>query len=134
MSQQNVDLVRTVFEAFDRADMVAVAGMLHPDVELTEHFELSTSPGPHRGLEGLLAWYRDGGQNWSVYEIKLIEAVPVGNDVVLAVGDVRATGRTSGIEMTHRFGYLYTIAEGKIIRFEIFNDRAEALAAVNSPE
>lgn len=134
MSQENVDLVRTVFEAFGRADIAAVAGLLHPEIELKENFELSTSPGPHLGIEGLMAWYREGGQNWSAYETELIEAIPAGDNTVVAEGEVRATGRMSGVRTTHRFGYLFRVAEGRISRFEIFATRREALEAAGLSE
>jgi ketosteroid isomerase-like protein len=73
--------------------------------------------------------YRDSGQRWSAYETELIEAVFAGGDIVVAEGEVRATGRASGIETRRRFGYLFRISEGRIIRFEIFGSRAEAFEA-----
>jgi ketosteroid isomerase-like protein len=129
MAQENVEVVRTAFETFNRGDMPAFAGLLHHDIELKERFELSTSPGPHRGLDGGLAWYRDSGRHWSSYETELIDAVSAGTDVVVAEGEVRARGRTSAVETRRRFGYLFGISEGRIIRFEIFGTKDDALEA-----
>src|SRR3954452_3000410 len=134
MSQENVEIVRQVFEAFNRGDIATVAELLHRDIELRERFEPSTSPGPHRGLEGVLTWYRDGGRHWSAYEVELVDAVAAGSELVVAEGEVRATGRTSGVETRQRFGYVYGLREGKVIQFEIFKTRAEALEAVGMSE
>lgn len=60
-----VELLREAFEAVNRGDTAAFITLLHSDFELREHFEVSTSPGPQRGHEGALSWYREGGQNWS---------------------------------------------------------------------
>jgi hypothetical protein len=48
---------------------------------------------------------------------------------VVAIGTLRGVGRGSGIDIDRRQGYLWTIHDGKAVRFQWFNDPAEALAA-----
>jgi ketosteroid isomerase-like protein len=133
MSQENVEIVREALDAFNRADLAAVMPMLHPDFELKERFEISTSPGPHRGPEAALAWYREGGQQWSSYEVDMIESIPA-DDLVVVEAVVRATGRVGSVEMTHRFGYLFKLSERRISRLEIFSAPDQAREAAGLSE
>jgi hypothetical protein len=54
--------------------------------------------------------------------------VDAGDDVVI-VGVARGTS-LSGVEAQWHQGYVYTIHEGKLIRFRWFNHPSEALEAV----
>jgi ketosteroid isomerase-like protein len=43
-------------------------------------------------------------------------------------------GRTSGVEVHGRSGYVYTLRDGKIVRVELFADSAAALEAAGLDE
>jgi ketosteroid isomerase-like protein len=43
---------------------------------------------------------------------------------------VRRTGRRSGTPFEGRVGHLFTLSDGRVVRFEVFDDPAEALKAV----
>ena len=50
-------------------------------------------------------------------------------DVVFLDAIHRGRGRSSGVEVHGRTGYLYTVRDGKIVRAELFSSPAAALAA-----
>ncbi len=131
MGQNEIELVQEAFAAVTRGDTAAFTGLLHPSFELVERFDVSTSPGAHRGHEGALSWYREGGRQWSAYEAELLSVFPVG-DRLVAEGEVRATGRASGFEAKRRFGYLVEFRESKISRLEIWSSLDEAKAAAEA--
>jgi hypothetical protein len=49
------------------------------------------------------------------------------------VGTARGTS-ASGVEACWRQGYIWTVGDGKAVRFRWFNDPREALEAVGLPE
>jgi ketosteroid isomerase-like protein len=56
MSQENVEVVRAGFEAYNRGDVDALLGLLDPQVEWTDQF---VEGGTFRGREGVhefLGW------------------------------------------------------------------------------
>jgi hypothetical protein len=81
------------------------------------------------GREDLLDYWRrfwaawKPGARWEITELQSI-----GDEQVLASGNVRAAGRTSGIESTAAVFHLWTVREGLIVRFLGCDDRATALS------
>jgi ketosteroid isomerase-like protein len=61
------------------------------------------------------------------FSVELEQVIDAGEDVV-AIGIARGTG-ASGVEVRWRQGYVWTVRDGKAVRFQWFNDPAEALAA-----
>jgi hypothetical protein len=66
------------------------------------------------------------GARWEIEEIGLI-----GEDRVVACGRLRASGRSSGIEMTMPVFHGWTVREGIVERFVVGADRAAAVRGVN---
>lgn len=134
MSQENVDLVRRVYEAVGRRDSAAVLSFYDPDIEwdVTRHGWgrlLGVTTVIH-GHEGLSRFFLDYYDSWERYEDHVEELIDAG-DHVIAVITNRARGRVSGLEVEspHNAG-VFTIREGKIVRAVWFPSRDEALEAV----
>jgi ketosteroid isomerase-like protein len=56
-----------------------------------------------------------------------VERIDEVGDRVLAVVREVARGRTSGVEIDGRWGYLITVENGEMVRVEAYRDPAEAL-------
>ena len=52
MSQENAEIVREMYEAFNRGDWVLAREMLHPDAELTSRPRHRTLPPTMAGESG----------------------------------------------------------------------------------
>ena len=65
--------------------------------------------------------------------IEVRRTVAVGDRVVVLAA-FSARGRLSGVERKHEDGYVWTIRDGKAVRFEWFNDPAKALKVVGLEE
>jgi ketosteroid isomerase-like protein len=130
MSQENVNFRRDAFQAFAGEDLTALAGLLDPEVE----WRALEDSGPQHGLEGVVqslgAWY----QVWDEVHVELEELIDAGSDDVVAV--VRMRGRHAGSqgEVAERFFQIWSISDGKIVRFHEYRTRHEALAAVGLKE
>jgi ketosteroid isomerase-like protein len=132
MSQENVEVVRSLLAAFDRGDYEAALALIDPDVEWAEPPYLPGS-GVQRGHEGIRrGWARWLGE-WEWFNVEPVEFIDAG-DRVMVHGTNRARGRASGVEVTRQFGSVFTVRAGKVLRHEAFATKAEALEAVGLSE
>ena len=68
MSQENVEIVRRVFEAFNRRDIAAFLELLDPDVEWVPI--LAVLEGRvYRGHEEIRRWIKDLATDWEFFEV-----------------------------------------------------------------
>jgi ketosteroid isomerase-like protein len=137
MSEENVDIVRGVYEAAAQRDTEAVLSLYDPDVEWdTSHHpmaEISSGFGIRRGHEGLRSWFRDWYEAFEDFEHELQELIDTGEHVV-SVGIDRGRGRGSGLVIHRQIAGVWTIRDGKVKRVVWFVSRDEALAAARAEE
>jgi len=86
----------------------------------------------YRGHEGLLRFYRQWADAWADNWAEPQELIDLGDRLVL-LGEIKARGGESGIEVGRRYAILWHIRHGKLAREQVFNDPAEALEAVGLP-
>jgi ketosteroid isomerase-like protein len=53
---------------------------------------------------------------------------------VLVLSRQTATGKQSGVPIEHEFGDVFTLRDGKVVRFESYWNRADALEAAGLSE
>jgi ketosteroid isomerase-like protein len=126
-SKSDLELVESVFSAFNRGDMDAFASHVAEDVvwlEVSGRPEGGTSErlGRDRLRQSLEALF----EVWESYRIEVERIEDVGDRVVAVVREV-ARGRASGVEIDGRWGYLITVENGTIVRIEAYRDAAVAL-------
>ena len=68
---------------------------------------------------------------WESYRLEPEEVRQVDEDRVLALVREVARGRSSGVEVESRWGYVLTVRDGQIVRVEAYRDADRALQAVN---
>jgi ketosteroid isomerase-like protein len=125
MSEQNVVIVRGMWEAFLRNDFEAALFAFEPDVEWdgTNLPDGKVSRGLDAVVENLTKW----AETWETWEIELEQVVDAGGDQVIAF--IRERGRTkAGLEVNERHSELYTVRDGKIGYRKGFSDADEALS------
>jgi ketosteroid isomerase-like protein len=130
MSEENVEILRRLYEALARGDFDAAIEIAHPEVEFIR-------PGveaPVRGAAALRAWLEPDAlvdQRWEPKEFR------VNGDKVLVRQDTRARGAESGIELDIETWALWTLDEdGIVTRIEGFliHEESEALEAAGLEE
>ncbi len=101
---------------------------LDPEVEF--HTPLSSTRGvPYRGHTGVGEWLRDINDQFAVWYNRADEWVPLEDGRVLVFGQLHLRGRESGVEFDQSMTWLFTLREGKLLRYEVFDDRDEARRA-----
>ncbi|MDQ3571413.1 MAG: nuclear transport factor 2 family protein [Actinomycetota bacterium] len=130
MSQENVEIVRRVYEAAASRDSAAVFALYDPEVEL-DCSRLGL--GVYRGHEGLRSLFRDWHEAWESIEYSYEELIDAG-ETVIAVVTRHARGRASGVEVKQPFVLVWTLRGSKVVRVVWFLTRAEALEAAGLGE
>jgi ketosteroid isomerase-like protein len=138
MSQENVEVVRRVFDASAQRDAETVFSLFDPEAEWDNSrgpFTDLIGAGVYSGHEGLRRfWHEYYAEAWESVEDNLEELIRCGRLRRLGRKHPRPRG-ASGVEVewTHNAG-VWTIREGKIVRVAWFPTREEALEAVGLRE
>ena len=130
MSQENVEIVRSICEAFNRRDWDAVFRDAHPDFEFTLK---RSQPGVHRGRQTIQAIFEDQAtafDQWTIEPEQFFE----NDDQVVAFLKFRLRPKGSVAEFEIRIGTLCTFRDGKAISAEGFPERERALEAAGLSE
>lgn len=134
MSAENVELVRRMYEAYDRGDLKAVFAAYDPGIEwdasrLDPATGLDLDP-VYQGVDGIRHFFRRWLEAWETIKFDYEEFIDAGERVVVVLTQ-RMRGRTSGVDLEWRsYAQAWTVREGKLTRMEFFPDRAQALEAV----
>jgi uncharacterized protein len=125
MSREAVELVRSIYEAWRRG--ASARHLIDAQIEYVNPPNAVES-GIRHGRSALGA-VRTVYPDFRVEPERFIDA---GQDVVV-IGVARGTS-ASGLEAQWRQGYVWTVHEGRAIRFRWFNDPEEALQAAGVSE
>jgi ketosteroid isomerase-like protein len=126
MSQENVEIVRRMWDAFLAADFQTALSFFAPSVEWdgTNLPDGQIGKGHEAILDHVARW-ADAWNDWTVEVERVIEA---GSDQVVLF--MRERGRSDGgVAMDERHAELYRLKDGKIVRRQGFSDPNEALEA-----
>ena len=124
MSQENVEIVKAWYDAFNREDWDAMIKDVAPGFEC----DFSRSDAPGRGVFGLdqiRPLLEDFHETWESARLEPHEFIEAG-DLVVVPGTQHVKGR-GGIEVVARGAYVWTIRNGAIERMVMYQDKEDAL-------
>lgn len=126
MSQENVDLMRESYDAFNRRDWDAFLALVDEEVEIESR--LVALEGGYHGHEGLRRWRDDFLGAFPDYTLDIEELRDLG-DVTL--GHSRGWGHAadSATPLVDRFWHPVRWRDGKIVWWRNCSTEAEALEA-----
>ena len=132
MSQENVDVVRAIYSAWQLGDYRAALERFDEHVEWFGPPDFSNS-GVGRGHDGVRRALGTWIGAWDDYQFDLRELIDSG-DRVLAAGWQRGRGKGSGVEVSEEIFSVWTLGAGKVVRQQMFRDRAQASEAAGLPD
>jgi uncharacterized protein len=133
MSQENVEIVRRGYEAYERGDIDAAVADFAPECEYVAAGMVPGRTGSYLGPEDYKQFFAWLDEEFSDAHVQVDELHDAGDSVVVGA-TLRGRGRQSGIPGTFSFWQLWAVEGGKIVRGRGFSDRTEALEAAGLSE
>jgi ketosteroid isomerase-like protein len=141
MSQENVEVVRALAQAFQRPEVMALFAsgdaeleLADPEIEWDASRTANIMPDlseVYRGHEGVRAFWRRWLEAWRDLQFEIQDVREAGDEVVLLIRNQRHWGRHSGILTEFPpYAQVFTFRHGKVVRWRSFPDQQSALEAV----
>jgi ketosteroid isomerase-like protein len=122
----NADRVRRSLQAMERGDLDTIVALSHPDVEFVNP-PTAVEPGTRHGHDGLRTGLGGMLEAFGDLRIEPRRIIDRGDRVVVT-GFWSGRGRVSGAEFDPQpFGFLVTLRDGLMTRYEWFAEAEEAL-------
>jgi ketosteroid isomerase-like protein len=131
MSQENVEVVRRMYEAFHGGDAEGALAFFDPEVVVDA--SRGVDGGIGHGREELSATISGWVSTFDEWREEIEEMRDLGSQVCV-VSTQHGRGKGSGIETKTRYAVLYEVRGNRITRMTLYSDPAEALEAVGLAE
>jgi uncharacterized protein len=131
MSQENVNIVRGMYEAFGRGDIPSVLAALDPQVEWreAENF-IYADQNPYIGPQAVLAGvFMRLGSEWDGFSVAPEDVLDAG-EIVIGHGYYSGTYKKTGQQVRAQFAHFFSFRAGKIVKFQQYTDTAQFRQAV----
>ena len=116
MAEANVEALRRGYEALNRGDLSVVLDLIDRDIEWHEP-EPSPDAGTHTGrdsFERFLCGWMDSFDRFKVKPEQVFER----DDKLIAIVHQSGRGRASGVQVDARLAHVWTVKNGRAIRWE----------------
>jgi ketosteroid isomerase-like protein len=124
LSQENVEVVRRIYDAFLGGDLAATLAGLDPGIEWRSIEDTEDRHG-HLGVaSSIAAWL----EMWEQHELEAEEYMDAGSQVVVTTR-LRGRGRLSGAVVEDQYFAVWTLRDGRAVAYREYASRPEALEA-----
>src|SRR5262245_25477150 len=121
MSQENVEIVRRIFGAWERGDFSSAEWA---DPEIVFHLRAGPDEAVHHGVDAMGQAWGEWLTAWDEFETEAREYIDLG-DEVLVLSEFRGRGKTSGTPIEAMSGAaLVSLRNGKVVRLGTYTERA----------
>jgi ketosteroid isomerase-like protein len=128
MASANVDLVRSIYAAWERGDFSSPAWA---DPEIVFVRPDGPDPGSWKGLAGMAEYWRDFLGTWQDFHAEAKEYRELDDKRVLVLAHFSGRGKTSGLEVGQIWteaASLFHVCDGKVTRLVLYWEADLALA------
>jgi ketosteroid isomerase-like protein len=131
MSEENVELVRRIYEAANNGDSEAVVSYYHPEIEFHAYPQ---SPGRvHLGKQAVREYLQNVWEHYERFRFEVEELLDAGDQVV-AVVTQQSVPKRGQHEMTVHIVEVFAIRDGLLAERRRYSTRDEALEAAGLSE
>ena len=127
MSQENVEITRRAFQAFDDRDLEALLALLDDDVEAFPI--LAGMEGGYHGHDGIRRWWAGLLGTFPDFRAEVVEVRDLG-DLTLAVLHMRGHGVGSNTPVDAGAWHVSRFRHGKCFGWRVYTSEREALEAL----
>ena len=133
MSEENVEIVRRGWEAWESGDLTGLLALMANDFVMRRRAPLPDA-GEWPGREGFLNLAAEWGENFDEWSLKPEEVAAAGENHVIVRVRQGGRGVASGAEVSGTYWYLIEMRDGKGISIEICASREQAVEAAGLSE
>jgi len=128
MSQQNLERVRKIFDAFARGDFRAALQDVRMEVR-THRITPLPNPKAYQGPAGMLMAWGEWTEPFEELELTVGELIEAGQSIV---AEIRQRGRRKdgGELVEEQFWFVCTFFDGALIQWDILASKHQALKGV----
>jgi uncharacterized protein len=126
MSEETLDLVRRAYEVI-HSDIESFLALCDPEIEFVNPDD-AVEPGVRRGHDGVRKWFATLSETYDWQGRGTVRMVDL-DDRVVVEHAATMVGRLTGLAVDTRFGHIWTLRDGKILRWEWFREPAQAFSA-----
>jgi uncharacterized protein len=130
MSQENVELVRGGFDAFQEGDLSGILDLMADDLVT---YRADPDGATYHGKEGFLQATADWTEDFSEWSVIPEEFIDAGDRVLVHVRQM-ARGEASGIPVEGDFWFVFEMRGKRVAKWSFYIRRGEALEAVGLSE
>ena len=112
------------YEALNRGDLSVVLELLHPDLEWHEPGD-SPHAGTHHGRDSFERFFRSWIESFDEFRVEPEQVIERGDDLIAVVRQ-SGRGRASGVAIEIRIAHVWTVADGRAVRWEAVPDPDDA--------
>ena len=134
MSQENVAVLRTAFDAYNRRDYDAALEPFHPEVEWHFPSTIGLDFEHLSGADQIRDFWRSLDEVFEGFTLILRELNAISEGVVLAHLRFEGRGRGSGAETEIEWHVVWRFRNGLVFRADHFLERPQALEAAGLSE
>jgi uncharacterized protein len=125
MGEADVEALERGYAALNRGDLSVVLDLLDPDIEWHEPTP-SPEAGCHRGRGSFERFVRGWIESFDEFRVEPEEVIERRGRLIAVVRQ-SGRGRTSGVEVEARLAHVWTVRDGRAVRWEALADANEAL-------
>jgi ketosteroid isomerase-like protein len=133
MSQENVELARQAYEAWNDGDLDWMLDHMTEDFEFRPGLGFSDIDAVIRGKDGWRRFSEMWNEAWEDITVR-VERIEDLDDRIVALLTFDGRGRGSGVEVSIRVGHLATVRAGQVSKLTSIAGWDEALEAVGLRE
>ena len=133
MSQENVEIIRQGWAAWERGDVATALAYMSEDIVVTRVAPMPDVASYH-GTAGALQMLADWVEQFDEFEMTGEEFTDANDSQVVVRVHQRARGKKSRVPIEADFWFVCTLRGGKSARWDIYASEAQALEAVGLSE
>ena len=131
MSQENITVIRGMYESFSKGDVTSVLGQMHQHIEWREaenfiYADRSPYRGPQAVLEGV---FMRLASEWADFKVMPEEWLDAGNHIVV-LGTYSGRHKDTGREVRAQFAHIWGVTHGRVVRFQQYTDTKQFADAI----
>lgn len=131
-TSNNVQTVQNAYDFFAKGDIPSFLALLAEKAEWNEAENFIYANGkPYIGGDAIVKGvFEPIGNDWEYWKIKNLQVNELQNGMVLATGRYEAKNKKTGKVLDAQVAHVFTLSNGKIVKFQQYTDTKQAAEAI----